>query len=594
MTLTTGSTLDEPLVFENQQRVEQLYRSEGFYLAKVSHDITPTGPDAVAVNFSVQEGEKLRLREIRFAGNAALESDELTADMKTKPWRFWSYATRFLDNSGTYSEPVFLQDMRSVEQKYTDRGYLQVDLAEPRVDAEDGGLVVTVDVKEGEQFRVGKLGVSGDETADVDALHEKLELKEGEVFNRSFLTRDVESLTHHYTDRGYYLAAVTPGTDLSESEKKVDVDFQVERGALHFVREIEVAGNTTTIDPVIRRELQMVEGQLWSARAIDVSKRRLDGLGYFEEVSFEPKPTDQPGELALNVRVVEKPTGSISFGAGFSSQDSFVLSGSIAQSNLFGRGYGVSLSADIGGSTDRFFFSFSDSYLFGSSIGFGGTMFLTNVQFEDFDERRRGIDLNFGHALNEENTARGYLGYSFTNRRVEQDSNFLASAVLFREVVARDVTTSLLSLSARGEQFDNPIVPTDGYQWGGGIEGAGLGGFSQFMRLEARGAYYQPAPKWLIDGSTFVFVSARRLVFRSTRFRITTLATHCAKTIHCAAPCSATSKFETLDSIDREIELPLTERYFVGGLGTFQLRGYRRDRWDRGEPCSTTPASPVR
>lgn len=580
LTLTSGATLDYPLLFENTARIESLYRAEGYYLARVRQDVQTISPEAVAVNFEVEEGQKLRLQEIRFEGNEKLSDSELTEGFQTKPWRFWSYATQYFDKSGTYAEPVFLQDLRGVEQKYTDQGYLQVEIGEPKVEPSPDGLVVTVDVKEGEQFQVGQLDVKGDDTADVAALREKLQLKTGEVFNRSYLTKDVEGLTQHYTDRGFYFAAVNPVTNLNEGAKTVDVTFDVQRGQLYFIREIEVTGNTTTIDPVVRREMQLVEGQLYSARAINISKTRVQNLGYFEEVNFEPTPTDQPGQLDLGVKVVEKPTGSLSFGAGFSSQDRFILSGSLAQTNLFGRGYGVQLAADIGGRSDRFYLGFSDPYFLGSEWAFGSTLYMTSVEYEDFEEERQGIDLSFGHALNEDKTARVFLGYSYARRKITQDEDVNAASVIFREIFTGRVSTSLGSLSFRNEKIDNRLAPREGYQYGASMEFAGLGGFTQFLRTEARGNWYIPAPKWFPLSSTFL-LGARggyAIPFNSISDYDNPVARvpfSSLPVIELDGTITDTAEVRTLDDIDEDLKLPLTERYFVGGLGTFQLRGYR-------------------
>ena len=569
LTLTTGSTLDYPLLYENTARVEALYRAQGYYLAKVHHTIQPISADAVAVTFEVDEGEKLKLEEIRFEGNHAISTSELTSGMQTKPWHFWSYVTTYLDKSGTYSEPVFTQDLRLVEQKYTDKGYLQVEVGEPHVEPEKDGLVVTVEIKEGDQFRVGKLDIGGDTTADIEQVQKSLKLKTGDVFNRSFLTKDVEALTHQYTDRGYYFANVNPETKLDSDTKVVDVTFQVERGSLYFIREIEVTGNTTTIDPVLRREMQLVEGQLWSARAIDVSKQRLQNLGYFEEVNFEPKPTDTQGQLDLGVKVVEKPTGSLSFGAGYSSQDKFIFSGSLAQSNLFGRGYGVQVSGDIGGLANRFFLSFSDPYFFDSSWSLGTTLYRTQVQYSDFTETRTGFDFTFGHALNEENTARGFAGYSFSQQSITQASSIQATDMVFRQSLSGQQSTSLATLSFRGEQLDNRIAPKEGYQYGGSLDFAGLGGFTKFLRTEGKLAYYLPAPSWIPLPSTFAFFARTGYTIPFNNISDYNLGPNNQDV------CVFSDQNCFLGALDRDIKLPLSERYFLGGLGTYQLRGYK-------------------
>ncbi|CAG1005200.1 Outer membrane protein assembly factor BamA [Myxococcaceae bacterium] len=576
LTLTTGATLDYPLLYENVARIESLYRAEGYYQAKVSQRIEPLAQGAVSVTFEVDEGDKLRLTEVRFEGNEAFSDDDLTSKMKTTPWRFYSYATQYLDKSGTYSEPVFMQDLRDVETKYQDAGYLQVELSEPRVEVEEGGLVVTVDVKEGPRFSVGKITVKGDDNADVAALQETLLLEEGAVFNRSYLTADVDGLTRHYTDRGYYFASVSPLTEVKQGPQLVDVVFEVQRGPLYFVKEIGVAGNTATRDYVVRREVQLVEGQLYSARAVDTSKRRLKNTGYFEDVTFEPKQTDSPNQLDLDVKVVERPTGSLSFGAGYSTTDSFILTGALAESNLFGRGYAAQLSADIGGRTDRFYFSFSDPYFLDSNFSLGTTLYWLELEYEDFSERRRGIDLNLGHPLNEDNTARAFASYSFSQREVLDDVGVNAASVIFRELLGDTLSSSMLGLSARIERVDDRIAPKAGYQAAGSIEYAGLGGFSNFLRVEGRSAYYLPAPSWFPIPSTFMFGlrAGYAAPFNSIGdFDFDDVLSGSA----CQPGTFANGSFQTcpLNLIDTDLTLPLTERYFLGGLGTFQLRGYR-------------------
>ncbi|UCE87226.1 MAG: outer membrane protein assembly factor BamA, partial [Deltaproteobacteria bacterium] len=570
LTLTTGSTLDLPLLYENRARIEALYRAQGYYLAKVNYQIEAISPDTVAIHFEVEENGKLRLRQIDFVGNEHFSDDELREGFKTKPWRPWSYVTRFLDHSGTYSEPVFTQDLRNVEQKYMDAGFLRVEISEPRVEREDVGITVVVDIVEGVRFQVGTLDVEGDVTVDLDALRGKLELKEGEVFDRSALTRDVERLTAHYTQRGFYFASVNPRTDVSEDVRRVDVVFEVEKGPLYFIRNIEVEGNTTTVDSVVRREMQLVEGQLYSARSVQISRARVQGLGFFEEVQFEPVPTDEAGLLDLDVDVVERPTGSFSFGAGFSSQDRFVLTGSLAQSNLFGRGYAAQLSADFGQESNRFFLSFSDPYFLDSDFSFGTTIFMSDVEFEDFKQRNEGFDLTFGHALNEQNTGRGFARYSFSNREIDEDTFVNAASLIFREILNGAESTSLMALSTRWDTRDDRLAPTRGMRMGGSVEFAGLGGFTKYARAEGLATWYYAAPKWFpMERSTFSF-SARAgytIPFNDVDdFDLPELPT---------GDDFVRVGVDALGNIDTDLELPLTQRYFLGGLGTFQLRGFK-------------------
>jgi outer membrane protein insertion porin family len=354
----------------------------------------------------------------------------------------------------------------------------------------------------------------------------------------------------------------------------VDVVFDVQKGPLYFVRQIDIKGNTRTLDRVVRREMQLVEGELYSARKVQSSKLRLDGLGFFEEVNFEPTRTEDPDALDLDVSVVEKSTGAISFGAGYSTADSIVLSGSVNQANLFGRGYGVRLSVDIGGRRDRFYGQFVNRRLFDSEFSLAATAFRSDVQYEDFEQTSTGFDMNVGRSLDEANQHRAFLRYSLALREIEADSDISAAAPIFREFLEDDTVTSLAGLSYRMDTRNDRVLPTGGYEAGVSLEGAGLGGFTKFARVEARGALYRGIPEWLPiplrEKSSVVF--AARLGY--------------------TAPFNSVDDFEEppllpgqelllgpearqLNDIADDIELPLSERYFLGGLGSFQLRGYK-------------------
>ncbi len=570
LTLTTGTTLDYPLLLENRARIQTLYRAQGYYLAAVSYEVETLSEASVGIHFIVDEDEKLKLRKIDFVGNKAFSDRELREDFRTKPWRFWSYATTWIDKSGTYSEPLFLQDLRSVEKKYTDDGYLQVEISPPEVSASKEGIEVTVVIEEGPQFRVGAIEISGDEVADVPALRELLGLEEGAIFNRSQLTADVTALRDHYTDRGFFYASVEPLSNVHEQTLVVDLDFNVRKGPLYFIRQIDIAGNTTTVDPVIRREVPLVEGQLYSQRKMALARARIQRLGFFEEVDVQVEPTPDPEQLDLAVSVVEKPTGSFSFGAGFSSQDSFLLNGSLSQSNLFGRGYAVALNADVGRQTQRFFFSFRDPAFLGTDFSLGTTIFRTRLRFESFDQDATGFEVSAGHVLSEDGRSNGFARYNWSSRSVDQDTLVNGASLIQREIFQEEVTTSLIGLSYSSDHRDDRIAPKEGYLLSAALEYAGLGFFSKFLRFEAQAAKYYPAPRWLFEDSTFVL--AGRIGWTAP---FNSLGDFTFPPLSPTAPLPPNGQVRGLSTIDTDLKLPLTERYFLGGIGRFQLRGFK-------------------
>jgi outer membrane protein assembly complex protein YaeT len=632
LTLTTGSTLDYPLLFENRQRVEALYRAEGYYLAKVASQVETLPGDAVGVHFEVSEGEKLRLRRIDFVGNEAKSDDQLGEGLKTKTWRWYSLLTSWLDKSGTYSEPVFMQDLELVTNKYLDDGYVRADVGQPEVDAEEDGLVVKVPVTEGDQYRLGTATLAGDDTADFAKLREDLELEDGDVFSRAKLNGDLEKLESHYTDRGFFMAQVQPRTAVDESAKQVDVDYQVKKGSLFFLREIEVSGNQTTVDPVVRREVRLVEGQLYSARALDLSKRRLSGLGYFEEVNFEPRQTDFDNQLDLDVKVVEKPTGSLSFGAGVSSADGFVISGAIADSNLLGRGYAASLGADIGGESDRFYLNFAWPYFLDSNWGLSTQLSRWELDYDDFELEQSGAEVAFSHPLDESGRTRGFVRYGFSERSVLNDlffsgefgdvseqgevqgGNSTAASMIFRDVVAGakvqdpvpgdpkkgcddpfstdaadrqsclkgggdPQTTSLVGFGFRRDTRNDRIAATEGHILESSVDFAGVGGFANFARWEGRAGLFLAYPDWFPDWIPFREKSAwligARLGYTVPMNDIDDWDLPGFTGDLSAFNVGATEEMLPLDMIDDDLELPLSERYFLGGLGSFQLRGFK-------------------
>ncbi|MBW2714579.1 MAG: outer membrane protein assembly factor BamA [Deltaproteobacteria bacterium] len=570
LTLTTGSALDYPLLFENRSRIEGLYRAQGFYLAEVSYEIAELGEASISVDFVVVENEKLKLREIRFEGNEVFTDSQLKEGFKTKVWRFWSLATSWFDRSGTFSEPLFVQDLRLVEEMYRENGFIQVEVGYPDVEPIETGLIVTVQIAEGDQFRVGGIDIDGDSTVDLEGLRAQLSLQQGDIFNRTFLTQDVEGLQRHYTDRGFFLAEITPLTDLSQEELTIDVVFQVERGPLYFIREVGISGNTRTVDAAVRREVPIVEGQLYSSRAIEIARVRLQRLSFFEEVELRPEPTDDPQLIDLEVEVVERPTGSFSFGAGFSSQDSFVLTGSLSESNLFGRGYGLNLTADLSFKSQRIYAQFSDPYFLGSDFSMSGTVFRTSIRFEDFEQEQTGGEIIFGHSLTEDNRARAFARYSIRSRKIDQNSNVNAAAIIFREILGGSELTSSAGINLVADTRNNRLSPTSGYEVNGALEFAGLGGFTRFLRVEARGIYYMPAPSWLLERSAFSFRTSVGYV----------LSLNDLDDFDWEIPTGYTSwngndQIRSLDEIDTDSTLPLSERYFLGGLGQFQLRGFK-------------------
>jgi outer membrane protein insertion porin family len=573
LTLTVGSTVDRTLIFENERRIEALYQSRGFYTVDVNSRIEPLTETTVAVNFEVNEGSKLRLRRVEFEGNQALSDDELRAGLSTKPWRWYSRVSQYWDRSGTYAEPVFFQDMDRVQRKYMDQGFIRAKLSDPEVKIEEDGLRVIVSVEEGPQYSVGDVDVSGDESMNTQELLALVQLQPGQVFNRTRLTEDVDRLRSFYGDRGFFSAGVRPRTDVDSQELKVDVLFEVDKGTLFFVDDINVQGNRRTRDAVIRRELGIAEGELFSAKALERSRVRVRRLGYFEEVNVNAEPVSDH-EVDVTVDVVERPTGSFSFGAGFGSTDGFLLNGALRQDNLFGRGYGLNLQADFGSRARLGFLSFSDRFFMGSPASLTTSLQLTEREFIDFDQELRGFDIDLSYPLDEDETRVG-TGYAFKSRDISGFSAFNASSLLQREEFQGRSTASLATLSLVRDTRDDIRFPKRGQISGAALEFAGLGGLTQFVRVEGRTTWWLPLRGFLPFESTFVVNSRVGYALPLNDLSDFDLP-DCDAACQLALTGLDPAKYGHITQLDDDLELPLSERYFLGGIGAFQVRGFRQ------------------
>jgi len=575
LTVTVGSTVDYPLLLENSARIEAQYQAKGYYLAKVGYVLEPMGEGAVGVNFDVVEGKKLRLKEIDFRGNEALSDGRLEKVMQTKTWGVTSYVSQLWDNSGLYSEPIFYQDLDKIQRLYMDEGYVRVSIGQPEVDVSEKGIVVRVDISEGPQFLVGTVDILGDETMDRGQLFGLVELEPGDVFSRSTLSSDVDRLRGYYADRGFFDATVNPITNVDPEKKEIATSFEVKKGELYFVEGIDLNGNVRTADTVVRRQLAIGEGELYSAQAVAKSKMRVQRLGYFEEVEVRAKPTDEPNRVSMSVDVVERPTGSFSFGAGVGSVDGFIVSGSITQENLFGTGRALSAGADMGSQNHYYYVRFLEPYVLGSVASLSLTLNSSESEYNDFDQEQTGFGISVGYPLDEGETFVN-TGYAFASREVSGFEEFQAASLLEREEFQGDTTTSLLNLSLRRDTRDDIRFPKSGHITGANIDFAGLGGFAEFLRIEGRTTHFIPVGGWLPFEATFVVNS--RVGYALPWNDISDYDLPGCDTSDCLATFGTdpNNEIRALAGIDDDLELPLTERYFLGGLGAFQVRGFEQ------------------
>ncbi|RMF91891.1 MAG: outer membrane protein assembly factor BamA, partial [Nitrospinota bacterium] len=323
------SILNQNIIRDDVEKIKALYQERGYYFADVQTRISEEEGNQVEVIFQIEEGKKVRIKRIAFRGNQTLDDRLLKSVMETKEGGLLS----FLTGSGIYKKEVLRDDLRRIEALYHDRGFLQVEVGEPQVEVnkEEREIFITIPIKEGEQFRIGKLTLEGDEIYTAEELRRAMRSREGEVFNRSQLGRDVLRLAELYAQKGYAFADVIPVTQNDLEHRLVNIALRIDRGPRVYVGEIRIRGNEVTRDKVIRREIRFNEGELFNSAKLQRSRQRLFNTRFFEDVKIETKKRPQENIVDLDVQVKERPTGTFTAGAAFSSQDGFVVVANISE-----------------------------------------------------------------------------------------------------------------------------------------------------------------------------------------------------------------------------------------------------------------------
>ncbi len=405
----------------------------------------------------------------------------------------------FLTGEGSYREEALQRDLVMIQAAYYDRGYINVKVEKPvlAMSADKRDIYITIQIEEGEQYKIGKLDVEGDLELPRERLLMLMSTHEGEIFNRTKLSNDIVALNDVYGDRGYAYANINPVTAVHAEDKTIDLSFNIQKGKQVYIEKIEVVGNTKTRDKVIRRELRVYEGELFSGSGLRRSKERVTALGYFETVEVAHKPGSDDSHVVVQVDVKEKPTGTFQVGFGFSNVENFIFTAQVSQNNILGWGQSVSVSAQISGLRSIYQLDFFDPYFLDTNYIFSANLFQNSIDRYTYVRNALGGSVTGGYHVLEDVMVN--LTYNYERVRVEQN-NSVAGAFIYPPDLFRNGTTSSVRLSGTWDQRDNRLFPTSGQQQFASVELAPsfLGGTFQFVRYTAFSRFYFPLPLGLI------------------------------------------------------------------------------------------------
>ncbi|MCK6550349.1 outer membrane protein assembly factor BamA [Myxococcota bacterium] len=420
--------LNEAKIKRNVEKIKDLYNEKGFYLAEITSSIEPISENQVVIAFDVVENAKVEVRKIRFVGNQHIADDVLKSGLATQEGNLLS----FLTGAGTYRKDAFQVDILRITSHYFDNGYINVKVDTPDIEISPDRkyIYITIRIEEGEQYSIGKLGFSGDLIDPLEKLEKLVQTREAEIFNRTKLGQDLLALKTRYEDDGFAYANITPVTAINTEKRLIDITFDVQKGDKVYYERINVVGNTKTRDKVIRRELRIYEGDLTSATLRELSRRRVNALGYFEKVDVKTRKGSRDDLQIVDIEIKEKATGTFQIGAGFSSAENFIATAQISQDNFLGRGQSVALSAQLSSLRQLFQLRFTEPYFLDTDWTLSFDAFNTQTAFRSFNRASSGGDLTLGHPITDDIRFFGTYTLEFVKSSVDEGTGQVAYAPL--------------------------------------------------------------------------------------------------------------------------------------------------------------------
>ncbi len=482
-TILNPATLNDAV-----KRINGLYKSKGYYSARSSFKLDNPTSQSVNVQFIVDEGGKMSISDIFFVGNTSFSADELKDQIQTSSWTWYA---SWLTDSGTLKMDVLEQDAARVAAFYNNRGFIEAKVGVPEIREDGEDLYVTFTIQEGARYQVGTVELEGDLIESKEKMIAMLNIRREKFLNRKILREDVMKLTDLYAEHGYAFAATRPKVDKSEVGKRVNITFAIDQGDLVSFNRIKIQGNTRTRDNVIRRDLAVEEGGVYDAKAIRNSTKRLQRLGYFEDVTVLPQETMNNDQMDVMVAVKEKPTGQFSIGAGYSSSDKLMFMGEISEDNFLGLGTRLAFSASLSAVTNKFNLAYTDPRLFDSSVSAGVDAFNWEREYTDYTKGSTGGGLRFGHRFIEK--WRVFYGYTWTDTTLSDISAEASDYILESSKVN---ITSAVRLSFVRDTRDRKFNASSGAKHSLSIKYAGgpLGGEAAYTKLEGYTSWFFPMP----------------------------------------------------------------------------------------------------
>ena len=483
LSISTGSILNVHVIQSNLKRIEAQYKDKNYHNVSVDYTLSELDNNQADLTFTIDEGQKIRIRSISFAGNSAYPDKRLKKIMKTSEKGFWSWIT----SSGDLDRDVLERDVARITEFYHNHGHIDARVSDPQIAYTGSWIDITIKIDEGRAYDVGRVALSGDLIQSEAALMNRIRIDEETRYSREVVRKDVMTLTDIYGDDGFANAEIIPRADRNPDKGTVDITYVINKGKLVYFEKIVITGNTKTRDKVIRRQLKVYEKDRYSGSRLKRSIRNLHRLDYFEDIRVNSMPGSSDDQAVLRIDVTEKPTGTFSFGGGYSSVENLFAMASISQRNLFGRGQTLQVKAELGSTTSRYTLSFTEPWLFDIPLSAGFDLYNWERDYDTYDKDSQGGAVRFGYPVFD--FTRLYLSYRYDIGDITNISEDASDLVWDME--GTNVTSSVAT-TLRYDSRDRVFNPTEGADHRVSVEYAGLGGDIAFTKYIGELGQYIP------------------------------------------------------------------------------------------------------
>jgi len=502
MGISSGLVLDETVLSKASKDIEDQYISQGKYVANVKTEIVPLTRNRVNVNIYVDEGKISRISEINIIGNKIYSNDELLDTMTLKTTNYLSWWNK----DDRYSKQILSGDLEKIKSYYMDRGYLDFRISSSVVSISKNRkkVYISITIDEGKKYTIGKVFLTGNlpENISPDEVKKNILISQGDVFNRNSVNESSKQISSYLGNFGYAFANVNAIPTLDQEKLIVDFNFNVDQGKKIYVRRINILGNDTTQDEVVRREMRQYESSWFSEEKIELSKRRLNRTQFFESVNIEtPTVPGTSDQVDVNVLLKETNTGKFSIGAGVSSSDGIVGTLSLSQANFFGTGNLVSTEVSFGGTNKVWSLNYVDPYWTDDGVSRGFGVYFRQLDTKkyntgDYKSDNYGLSIDFGIPLDEFKSFKFGSALDFTKLDLKVDSpqkylNYCAE--LNRPgSTSCDADSLLFYLSWNDNTIDNPFFPSRGHKLSLSADFTTPGLDLEYYKLYAKGEKFFP------------------------------------------------------------------------------------------------------